>query len=528
LPDKPSIAVLPFVNMSGDPEQEYFSDGITEDLITDLSKIAGLFVIGRSSTFTYKGKNIKTRQVAEELGVRYVLEGSVRKADKQVRINAQLIDATNGHHLWADRYDGQLSNIFDLQDKVTGKIVSALALKLSAGEKEQVSRKETDSIEAYDAFLKGWGHYLRRAPMDFAQARSYFERAIDLDANYGRAYAALARTYWSCSQNWPSPTMRVHKTMGISWAEARMRAREYLQIAMKNPTSIAHTLASEMNLTQRLPEKAIAEAKRAIALDPNEADNHATMARALIFAGKPKEAMDFVKRAMRLDPHNIAHPLYLRGLSQFCMGELEEAATSIERALTHNPKFSRGSGVLAAAYARLGRDQQARTALGSYKKGIMNRFAILRLVIYFWPFKDLQVAERFADGLLRAGLPGQPSIYYKISDEHRLTGEEIRDLFFGRTVTSFYRYHEWKKDHLEYRTKDGKATWRAGPDDYHGQDDSGISWVEGDMLCNQWQMNMFGMKHCMPVFPNPEGTPEMKNEYIGIPDFMFVTFSPVD
>ncbi len=196
LPDKPSIAVLPFTNMSEDSKQEYFSDGITEDLITDFSQISALFVIARNSTFAYKGKPVKIRQVAEELGVRYVLEGSVRKADNQVRINAQLIDATTGHHLWAERYDGNLGDVFALQDKITQKIVAALAVKLTAGEQEQVASKETTNIAAYDAFLRVWGHYLRFTPEDFAKAISYFKQAIEVDPNYGRAYAAVALTYW--------------------------------------------------------------------------------------------------------------------------------------------------------------------------------------------------------------------------------------------------------------------------------------------------------------------------------------------
>jgi len=522
LPDKPSIAVLPFVNMSGDPEQEYFSDGITEDLITDLSQISGLFVIGRNSTFTYKGKTVKTRQVAEELGVRYVLEGSVRKADKRVRINAQLIDATTGHHLWAKRYDGQLDDVFALQDKITQKIVAALAVKLTGGELEQVTRKETDNIEAYDAFIKGWGHYLRHTPDDFAKALSYFEKAIELDPNYGRAYAAIARTYWSGSQL----ELKQITTMNVSWQEARMRAREYLKKAMKNPTSIAHTLSSEMNLAQRMYEEAIAETQRAIELDPNDSDSHLTMGKVLIFARRQEEALDFVKKAMRLDPHNIAYPLYLRGLAHFAMGQLDEGVTSIERALTHNPEISRGAGVLAAAYAHLGRDQQARAAFDNYKKGMMSRYAILHYTMYFWPFKDPEVAERFAYGLLKAGLPGQ--FYYKVSDEHRLSGKEIRSLFFGRTVTSYYRRLGMAKEHLEDRTKEGKGTWRVAPDDYYGQDDSGTSWIEDDMLCNQWQIHIFGIKHCMPVFRNPEGTSEMKNEYLAVSDFGIHRFSPVD
>ena len=216
LPDKPSIAVLAFDNMSGDPKQEYFSDGITDDLITDLSKISGLFVIARNSTFTYKGKPVKVKQVAEELGVRYVLEGSVRRAGEQVRINAQLIDTTTGGHLWAERYDGQMDNVFALQDRITRKIVSALAVQLTAGDEKQVAGKETDSAEAYDAFLQGWAHYWRVTPDDYVQAVPYFEKAVELDPNYSRAYAALAAIYWrAAKRGWHAQAWGFH--MGRLW-----------------------------------------------------------------------------------------------------------------------------------------------------------------------------------------------------------------------------------------------------------------------------------------------------------------------
>ena len=521
LPDKPSIAVLPFVNMSGDPEQEYFSDGMTEDLITDLSQISGLFVIGRNSTFVYKGKAVKTRQVAEELGVRYVLEGSVRRADNKVRINAQLIDATTGHHLWAKRYDGIMDDVFALQDKITQKIVSALALKLTAGEQEQVAKKETSNIAAYDAFLQGWEHYRRFTPDDFKKAIPYFEKAIELDPDYGRAYAALARTYWSGSQLEYGMT-----TMHVSWQEARIRAREYLQMAMKNPTSVAHTVASEMNLTQRLHQEAIAQAQQAITLDSNDPYNHRTMASVLIFAGRPEEATDFIKRAMRLDPHRPGMYLFILGLANFTMGQLEEAVTLIERSLTHNPEISRRAGVLAAAYAHLGRDEQARAALDDYMRGSRMHQLSLPGLMYLWPFKDLEVSDRFADGIIKAGMPWQLHQYYRVSKENKLTGEEIRELLFGRTVAGFTGH----RPHWEDRTKDGKATWRVNPavTYYTDYDDSGRSWIEGDMLCNHWQTHMFGIKHCMTVFRNPEGTPEMRNEYIGISDFLFTTWSPVD
>jgi len=185
LPDKPSLAVLPFTNMSDDAKQEYFVDGMTEDLITDLSKLSGLFVISRNSTFTYKGKAVEVRQVAEDLGVRYVLEGSVRRVGDQVRVNAQLVDATTGGQLWANRYDDQFDNIFALQDRMTKKIFAALAVNLSAAEQEKLGHKETYNIEAYDAFLKGWEHYRRWTPEDFRIALSFFQRAIELDPQYG-------------------------------------------------------------------------------------------------------------------------------------------------------------------------------------------------------------------------------------------------------------------------------------------------------------------------------------------------------
>ena len=240
LPDKPSIAVLPFANMSGDPEQDYFVDGMTDDLITDLSKMSGLFVIARNSSFAYKGKSPDVRQVSRELGVKYVLEGSVRRAGEQVRINAQLIDSTTGGHLWADRYDGRIDDVFALQDKVTAKIVTSLALQLTAAERQRVARPETDNVVAYDAFLQGWEHLRRQTADEFAKALPYLKKAVELDSNYGRAYAALAWLYYHASKrSW-------HKSLGLShrWKAAE-QADRYLTKAMKHPTSLAHQVAAD-------------------------------------------------------------------------------------------------------------------------------------------------------------------------------------------------------------------------------------------------------------------------------------------
>ncbi len=402
LPDRPSIAVLPFENLSRNPEQEYFADGMTDDLITDLSKISGLFVIARNSAFTYKGKPVKIRQVAEDLGVRYVLEGSVRKADNRVRINAQLIDATTGGHLWAERYDGEMGDVLTLQDRITGKIVAALAVKLKAGEKEQIARKYTDNVAAYDAFLQGRAHYVRCTPDDFAKAVRYFKKAIELDPNYGRCHAALALTYWESSLNfW-------NQSLGVSWFEARLQAERYLQRAMNNPTSLVHQVASKMQTDRHEHEEAIAKAQRAIALDPNDANSYLAMAYALIYAGRPKEALDFVEKAMRLDPHYPAYYLFVLGLAQFGMEQFEAAANSFERALKRNPENYMPLIHLAAAYGHLGRKQEAAAAVDEINK-VLSMFTLEFLnSSRMFKYKESVDEDRPLDGLRKAGLPESP------------------------------------------------------------------------------------------------------------------------
>jgi TolB-like protein len=294
LPDKPSIAVLPFTNMSDDPNQEYFSDGMAEDLMTDLSKISGLLVISRNSAFAYKGKSINAKQIAEKLGVKYLLEGSVRKAGEYVRINAQLIDAITDQHLWAERYDGKMDNIFGLQDKITQKIVTALKVKLAKAEQKQIASRETTNIVAYDAYLKGMD-YLNR------QSRStktlfYFEKAIKLDPNYARAYAGLARAYDDAS--W----LNLYGRLGLSFQESLLWMRHYLQLAMNNPTAFAIVLNAKLIYLERRYEEAIAEIRRAITIDPNDARSHWNMARALTAGGRPEEAVEYAEKAIRIDP----------------------------------------------------------------------------------------------------------------------------------------------------------------------------------------------------------------------------------
>ena len=362
LPDKPSIAILPFTNMSNDPEQEYFADGMTEDLITDISKIPDLFVIARNSVFTYKGKSVKVRQVAEELGVRYVLEGSVRRVGGQVRINAQLIDATTGGHLWADRYDGSMADVFALQDSVIEQIVKALAVNLKAGP----ATPKTANTRAYDAFLKGWAHYQRHSESDFVKAISLFETAIQLDAQYAQAHAALAAVYWETWQNqWA-------EALGIPMAEVMNNAKIHLQQAMKEPGALAHWVASNIMIAEGNYKTAASEAEQIIALDSNNPDGYVALADALALSGKADQSKKLYDRAARLDP--LASPLHTATLR----GEVDTVKKLIAEKINVDSKNYQGRtalhlaalknhGAIASLLIEAGADIEIKTPKNNYQ-----------------------------------------------------------------------------------------------------------------------------------------------------------------
>ncbi len=402
LPDKPSIAVLPFTNMSGDREQEYFSDGITEDLITDISKISGLFVIARNSVFTYKGKPVKIPQVAKELGVRYVMEGSVRREGDQLRINAQLIDASTDRHLWAERYDGTIDKVFALQDSITQKIVSALKVELSSDIEKQRATKETNSPQAYDNFLRGWAHYRQSSPESFAKATTYFEKAVKLDPKYSHAYAALALIYWEGAeyQRW--------KYLDVSYSEAKLKARKYLKEAMKAPTPLAHSVASLIHKRESRYQEAITEATHAIALDSSDPIGYRAMADALIWSGNSIQSAEFTANAMRLDPKNSSDYLDLLGIAQFNLEQFEKAATSLKQYIKRNPDAEWSYLWLAATYGHLGRKQEAFFAMKSFndrmEKIAWNYMSTLQGVDVL-SLKEQKDAERLREGLRIAGVP---------------------------------------------------------------------------------------------------------------------------
>lgn len=403
LSQAPSIAVLPFENVSGETEQDYFADGITDDLITDLSKISGLFVSGRNAVYAYKGKRVKLSSLAGELGVRFVLQGSVRKAGNQVRINTQLYDLTTGKQSWAERYDGSLADVFALQDEVTQKIVVALAVKLKPGDSVSPSARAARNPKAYDAFLQGWALYRRATPRDFARAIPQFTEAIKLSPGYARAYAALAAVYRaSWAWGW-------HRNLGISSAEALQLAKSNLKEAMKNPTSLAYQVASTIHSSEGRYASAIADAERAIKLDSDDAGGYFAMASALVHAGQPDQGTNFIYKAMELDPQYPSEYVFWLGMALFGDDRFDEAAVSLERAGRLAPDDIGNFLALIATYGHLGRQEEARAAItklegltkqAGYENGIRG--------LKIWAFKDSDDRQRLRDGLRKAGVTSMP------------------------------------------------------------------------------------------------------------------------
>ena len=393
---QPSVAVLPFVNMSGDPEQEYFSDGITEDLLTDLSKLTRLSVTASNTAFTYKGKAVNVRQVGKELSVRYVLEGSVRKAGNRVRITAQLIDTESGNHIWAERYDRTLEDIFEVQDEITRNIVTALDVRLLEGEQAKIWRKSTQNAEAYDLFLQAQNHYRHKSNTDgVAQASRLFEQAIALDPEFARAIAGLAHMHsvviiWGTSAD-------PKQSLELSF-ELANRA-----IALDDSIAYAHSVLGMNYAITGEHDRAIANGEWAASLNPNSGDIVARLGVIESWCGKPESGIRNLRKAMLLTPHYP--PWYSRqlGLAELILERNEEAIDSITESTVRAPDSLIARVYLAAAYAAVDRDKEAQNEvreilrlepgynIDRYKSGVK--------------IKGKARENRILDLLRKAGLP---------------------------------------------------------------------------------------------------------------------------
>ncbi len=395
LPDKPSIAVLPFTNMSGDPEQEYFSDGITEDIITEVSRYPDLLVIARHSSFAYKGSAVDVKKVALELGVRYVLEGSVRKAGNRIRVTAQLIDAKSGAHLWAERFDRNLEDIFAVQDEITQIVVGTLGPKLQAAGADLVMKEDPARLNAYDLVLRALAHWHRFTKADHEETGRLAQAAIDIDPSYARAYSVLAINLMQTRNSGYADDPDAYLAAGL---EAARKA-----VALDNNDAEAHTVLSALCLFTEQHEQAITECRRAIELNPNFAEAHARLANALACSGRTEDALAELNMAIRLNPHHPPNYLMMLGRTYFVQGDYQTAIAPLERAVNVGPGFTPSWTALAACYSATGRIEEARTLIFKLLSDVPGlTLAFVRSVT---PFKDPETRERFVTFLRTAGLP---------------------------------------------------------------------------------------------------------------------------
>jgi TolB-like protein/Flp pilus assembly protein TadD len=499
LPDKPSVAVLPFANLSDDAQQGYFADGLAEDLMTDLSRLSGLFVIARHSAFAYRGQEIDVRRVGRELGVLYIVEGSVRRTGDQVRINVQLVDAGTGGHVWAEKYDGSMADIFALQDRVTKSVVDALALKLTPGEQRALDgSSETAVPQAYDAFLRGWEHYQRTTPADFVKAIPHFEQAIAIDPAYARAHAALAMVYFRAyDQGWSG-------SLGTTADAAFRKARDYLELTKAHPTSTSHQVVANISRNRGWYDDAAKEFQAAIALDPNDSWSYAYLAYCLLYAGKAAEAETQIDAAMRLDPRFPPLFVFYRGLAQFQQNRMEEAAVTLREAVRLNPDDTWPFAYLAASYAYLGRDKEGTDAIAAFSAARVRQGGVPFVMIELKPdetFYKPPPESPLVRGLLRLGVPenyDSPAF-----DSLRLTAREIEALFFGHRVRgrTLQDGQEWGASVALDGTAVRFGAWDTG---------AGVAKIEGDRLC----FVLSTTSRCGGILRNPGGTRAKENEYL--------------
>jgi TolB-like protein/Flp pilus assembly protein TadD len=394
LPDKPSIAVLPFVNMTGDPRQEAFCDGLSEDIITTLSKVPKLFVIARNSVFTYKGKPVKVGKVAEELGVQYVLEGSVQRAGEQVRITAQLNDALNGRHVWAERYDRKPKDIFAVQDEITQHIITALQVKLTEGEQARIHSKGTKNLDAYMKVMEAMYLVQQTTIEGTIRARQLAEEAVSLDPNYASAYGALA--YATIAEVWLDLSKNPQESLKQSM-ELLKKA-----IALDESFATARSALGYSLVMARRYDEGLAQAERALELEPTSADIIYRYATILLFIGRGEEAIPFFKSAIRLNPKPPNK--YIRHLASAYRdtGRYEEAIALVKKVIEREPRDIISHIILTATYSMAGREEDARAAAVEILK-INPHFSLERFVKVH-PYKDPVMRERYYNSLHRAGL----------------------------------------------------------------------------------------------------------------------------
>jgi TolB-like protein len=511
-----SIAVLPFINMSNDSEQEFFADGITDDLITHLSKLDGLLVISRNSVFTYKGRTAKARQIAHDLSVKYVLEGSIRRAGGQIRINVQLIDAERDVHVWADIFDGAAEDVFSLHDDVMGRIVSALEITLSPEERAHLADPPTSDPAAYEFYLRAReAHYTHLAP-PLQEALGLYRKAQNLDPAFADAYAGEAA---ACA--W---VMRYNLFQVLMPLPARQQAEEAISAALAaDPGNVGALCArSSIQTTIGSHDEAILTARQAVGRNPNDAASRHTLAEALAVSGDIAGARAETEIALKLDPKPSTHDAFRVGQIFLFDRQYDRALEYFEDAIERDPEYFEAYNGIIAANAELNHLERAREAVEirisqwpqyTWRAGWMHR--------QHW---HADLLDRWTKAMRKAGAPDWP--YGFQGDKHRqLTGEELADLLLGHRLEGKGQALD---DFILDIDIDGRWRWRSKSWLGGSLDLTGQAWIEGDDWCFVWDGGLPQRPHRQLFYRNPSGSKAEKNEYIQLDVYELFWFSVVE
>jgi adenylate cyclase len=484
LPDKPSIAVLPFINVGGQEEQDRLAEGLTDDLITELSKVSGLFVIARHSVFALKDAAVRLPQIAAELGVRYLLEGTLQRADRRLRINVKLIDAVSGLSLWAERYDRHYEDIFAIQDDVIGKIISALSVKLSEGERDQLARIPTDNLEAYDYYLRAEHEGFLYSDVDaYRRALAYYQKAIDLDANFSDAHAGIARI--------AIEVLRFDYNLIWSAAVARKIAYDAAGRALAiNPDNArAHTVLALLQLVDGRQAEAIDSAERAVAVQPSDPEAFGNLALVLALTGSRAEAVKQIDTAIRLNPTPPPPLKLLAGVVLYTARQNDRAMPLLEAASDEMPNVEPAREYLAAAYihhgdAAAGRRQLARL-LGLFPEDNLTYYSYL---YDYWRDDDRRY---HLSALHQAGMPEWPFGFEGRASD-RVEGDALRLMVADRTWGG---KHKNGTDFVQYFGRDGSTAYRSANTNL-----TGVFEVEDDRLCERFEGYFLDRMACGYVY----------------------------
>ena len=494
---KPAIAVLPFANVNVDPQEEYFADGMTDDLITDLSKLSGLYVIARNSVFSYKNKAINVSEVGRELGAKYILEGSIRRAEDRVRINIQLVDASSGHHLWAERYDRSYQDFFSLQDEVIAKAVSAVSVTLTDTEITRIERPPTASLEAYDYYLRAEQAGYIGGTKGLRDTMDLYAKAVSVDPEFADAHAGLAR---AAVEMWRQDVADV-----MPGARARAYAYESAARALEiDPANgRAYSVLAVIQLGEGHHEAAIKSARKAVSLGPSDAEAHLDLGLVLAYAGEPGPAIEALQTALRLNPKPTPDAWIYAGVVYFFDEQYDRAINALSKARASRARTEPVWTYLAAAHSQLGETDKASAALeGLLKEYPASSIEYYRTVkAYFRRAEDL---ERYLDGLKSAGLPDWP-YGFQSSSADPLRADELQDLW----DSTWAGRHRNGTAFLQEMSASGAFAYRS-----KNSFQTGTVSIRGEKLCQRIDGAYLDNALCGYVYRNPEGSRTEQNEFI--------------